>query len=49
MDKNWEYNETVHQSFIDSRTAYDSARKELLNYILVEFGALTELIRLVKL
>jgi hypothetical protein len=27
--KNWEYNETVHQLFIDFKKAYDSVRREV--------------------
>jgi len=28
--KKWEYNEAVHQLFIDFKTAYDSVRREVL-------------------
>jgi hypothetical protein len=28
--KKWEYNETVHQLFIDFKKAYDSVRREVL-------------------
>jgi hypothetical protein len=28
LEKTWEYNETVHQLFIDFKKAYDSARRE---------------------
>jgi hypothetical protein len=35
--KKWEYNETVHQLFIDFKKAYDSARREVLYNILMEF------------
>jgi hypothetical protein len=38
MEKEWEYNETVHQLFTDSKKACDSARKEVLYNILIEFG-----------
>jgi hypothetical protein len=37
MEKNLEYNGTVHQLFIDFKTAYDSIRKEVLYNILTEF------------
>jgi hypothetical protein len=30
MDKKWEYNETVHQVFIDFKNTYDSVRREVL-------------------
>jgi hypothetical protein len=33
----WEYNETVHQLFIDFKKAYDSVRREVLYNILIEF------------
>jgi hypothetical protein len=31
-----EYNETVHQLFIDFKRAYDSVRREVLYNILIE-------------
>jgi hypothetical protein len=33
----WEYNETVHQLFVDFKKAYDSVRREVLYNILIEF------------
>jgi hypothetical protein len=47
--KKWEYNETVHQLFIDFKKAYDSVRREVLYNILIEFGAPMKLVRLVKM
>jgi hypothetical protein len=38
LEKKWEYNETVHQLFIDFKKAYDSVRREVLYSILIEFG-----------
>jgi hypothetical protein len=38
LEKKWEYNETVHQLFIDFTKAYDSVRREVLYNILIEFG-----------
>jgi hypothetical protein len=38
LEKKWEYNETVHQLFIDFKKAYDSVRREVLYNILIEFG-----------
>jgi hypothetical protein len=38
LEKTWEYNEAVHQLFIDFVKAYDSVRKEVLYNILIEFG-----------
>jgi hypothetical protein len=37
-EKKWEYNQIVHQLFIDSKRAYDSVRREVLYNILIEFG-----------
>jgi hypothetical protein len=37
LEKKWEYNETVHQLFIDFKKAYDSVRREVLHNILIEF------------
>jgi hypothetical protein len=47
--KKWEYNETVHQLFIDFKKAYDSVRREVLYNILIEFGAPVKLVRLIKM
>ena len=38
LEKNWEYNEAVHQLFIDFKKDYDSVRREVLYNILIEFG-----------
>ena len=38
LEKKWEYNEAVHQLFIDFKKAYDSIRREVLYNILIEFG-----------
>ena len=40
LEKKWEYNEEVHQLFIDLKKAYDSVRREVLYKILNEFGIL---------
>jgi hypothetical protein len=37
-EKKWEYNETVHQLFIDFKKAYDSVRREVLYNSLIESG-----------
>ncbi len=47
--KKWEYNEEVHQLFIDFKKAYDSVRREALYNILTEFGIPKKLIRLIKM
>jgi hypothetical protein len=44
-----EYNETVHQLFIDFKKAYDSARREVLYNILIEFGVPMKLVKLIKI
>jgi hypothetical protein len=35
LEKKWEYNETVHELFIDFKKAYDSVRREVLYNILM--------------
>jgi hypothetical protein len=49
MEKKWEYNETVHQLFIDFKKAYDSVRKEVLYDNLIDFGVTTKVVRLSKM
>ena len=49
LGKKWEYNEGVHQLFIDFKKAYDSVRREVLYNILMEFGIPKKLIRLIKM
>ena len=48
-EKKWEYNEAVHQLFIDFKKAYDSVRREVLYNILMEFGVPKKLVRLIKM
>ena len=36
LEKKWEYNEEVHQLFIDFKKSYDSVRREVLYNILIE-------------
>jgi hypothetical protein len=36
-EKKWEYNETVHQHFVNFKKAYDSVRREVFYIILVTF------------
>jgi hypothetical protein len=47
--KKWEYNETVHQLFIDFKKAYDSVRREVLYNNLIEFGVPMKLVGLIKM
>ena len=49
LEKKWEYNEAVHQLFIDLKKAYDSFRREVLYNILIEFGIPMKLLRLIKI
>ena len=49
LEKKWEYNEEVHQLFIDFKMAYDSVRREVLYKILIEFGIPRKLVRLIKM
>jgi hypothetical protein len=44
-----EYNETVHQLFVDFKKAYDSVRREVLHNILIEFGVPMKLVRTIKM
>jgi hypothetical protein len=47
--KKWEFNEAVHQLFVDFKKAYDSVRREVLYNILLEFGIPMKLVRLIKM
>jgi hypothetical protein len=47
--KKWEYNEIVHQLFIDFKIAYDSVRRAVLYNILIDFGIPMKLVRLIKM
>jgi uncharacterized protein Yka (UPF0111/DUF47 family) len=49
LRKKWEYNETVHQLFIDFKKAYDSFRKEILYNILNEFIVPMNVEKLIKM
>jgi len=49
LRKKREYNEPVHQLFIDFKKAYDSVRWEVLYKILIEFGIPRKLVRLIKI
>ena len=44
-----EYNEAVHELFIDLRKVYDSIRKKVLYKLIVEFGIPTKLGKLIKM
>jgi len=47
LQKKWEFNEAVHQLFIDLKKANDSIRREVLYNILNEFGIPKKLVRLI--
>jgi hypothetical protein len=49
LDREWEYNETVHQLFIDFKKAHGSVRREVLHNIPIEFGVSMKLVRLIKM
>ena len=49
LGKKWEYNEEVHQLFIDFKKAYGSVTREILYKILIEFGIPRKLVRLIKM
>jgi hypothetical protein len=38
LDKKWEYNEVMHQFFIDAKIAYYTVRKKALYNIINELG-----------
>ena len=48
LKKKWEYNEEVHQLFIDFKKVYDSVKKEVLYRIPIEFVIPRKLVRLIK-
>jgi len=49
LEKKWEYNEAVHQLFINFKKDYDSVRREVLYNIHIEFGFPMKLVRLIKM
>jgi hypothetical protein len=49
LGRKWEYNGTVHQPFINFKKAYDSVRREVLYYILIEFEIARKLVGLTKI
>jgi hypothetical protein len=49
LEKKREYNEAVHQLFIDFNKDYDSVSRQFLYNILSEFGIPMKLVRLVKM
>ena len=49
LRKKGEYNEAVHQLFMDINKAYDSVGKEAFYNILTELGTPLKLLRLIKM
>jgi hypothetical protein len=49
LQKKWEYNEAVHQLFIDLKKAYESVRWAVLYNILIEFGIPMKPVWLIKM
>ena len=49
LEKKWEYNEAVHQLFIDFKKDYDSISREVLHNVLIEFGTAMVLVQLIKI
>ena len=49
LEKIWEYNEAVHQLFIDLKKVYGSVGREVLYNILIEVGVPKKLVRLIKM
>jgi hypothetical protein len=49
LEKKWEYYEAVHQLFIYFKKTYESFRRGALCNILIEFGILMKLVRLIKM
>jgi hypothetical protein len=49
LNKEWEFNETVHKLFVDFKKAHNSVRREVLYNILIEFGIPIKLVRLIKM
>jgi hypothetical protein len=49
LEKKWEYNESVHQLFVDFKKAYDSVRGKVLHSILIDFGVPMKLVRLITM
>jgi len=49
LEKKWEYNEEVHQFFIDFKKVYVSVRRADLYNILIEFGIPLKLVKVTKM
>jgi hypothetical protein len=49
LEKKWEYNQRVHQLFIDSEKAYDSLKREVMYTLLTKFDIPIKLVTLIKI
>jgi hypothetical protein len=49
LEKQWEYNSTVHHLFIDFEKAYDSVRREVLYNIHTEYGIPRKVVGLISM
>jgi hypothetical protein len=49
LQKKLEYNEIVHQLFVDFWIIYDTIRGEVQNNILIKFGVTVKLVRLIRI
>ena len=49
LRKKWEYNEAVHQLFMDFKHTCDSVMGAVFCNILIEFGIPMKLVRLIKM
>ena len=49
LDTKWEYNEAVHQLFINFKKSYDTVRREVLHNIIIEIGIRMKVVSLIKM
>jgi hypothetical protein len=49
LEKKWEYNEAVHQLFVDFKKAYGSIMREVSYNNLIDFGIPLKLVRPIKM
>jgi len=49
LQKKWEYNDAVHQLFIDFKKTYDSFRREVWFNFITEFGIPMKLVSIIKM